>query len=229
MYDFNSDLQAWRKYTLRVHSRRFAKNDFYTSCLTYVEGKGHSTIARADCDRSKVLEIGTGGGEHIPYESAETLKDYTAADVRQDFLDLVKKQFPEISTHLVNGIRLPFADGSFTTCIAHAVLEHVSTLDETLAEVSRVLSSRGSFLVVVPTNGSLCVNLFKLALSYLTLRANGIARPSYIWNFENVNNLSRVRALLHKHPDIQIQRALPFRFLPAQLSPLFFFHCRKRS
>lgn len=229
MYDFQKDLEAWERYAIRAHSRRFVKQDFYVGSQSLVETKGHQLIAAADCDRSRILEIGTGGGEHIAFERPDALENYFAADIKPQFLSLVKQQFPRVTTVLLDGTSLPFEDGFFTTCIASAVLEHVSALDATLIEIDRVLAPNGSLLVVVPTNGSLCINLFKLLVTYPTLRANGIARPSYIWHFENVNSMARIRALLWKNFDITTHQSVPLRFLPAALSPLYFFHCRKRA
>jgi SAM-dependent methyltransferase len=58
---------------------------------------------------------------------------------------------PRLRTQLVEATRLPFPDGAFDVVVAAWMLCHVPSLDETLAEIARVLASHGAFVAV--TNG----------------------------------------------------------------------------
>src|SRR5262249_30739879 len=151
------------------------------------------------------------------------LKDYTVVDIEPSFLDLIKKYYPQVKTALVADSRIPFPDASFTAVIAASVLEHIPSLEETLTEVRRVLVPGGSFLVLVPRNGGFLVEMFKLFVTYPTLKAKGIRRPKNIWHYENANSFQRVRALLTKHFRIQDEAPIPFSRLPGWMSPLHFF------
>lgn len=227
-YDFQKDYALWKEYARRAHSRNFAgKKDVYVSLQSIVERVGHRKIAEAACDRSCVLEIGAGGGEHIEFEK-NSLNDYTAVDIEPKFLELIKEHYPAVKAVQVAGSALPFPDRSFTTVIAASTLEHIPTLEETLAETRRVLTENGDFLVLVPRNGSLIVNLFKVFVTYPTLRLKGIRRPGLIWHYENANTFQRVRVLLSKYFLVKDEAPVPCSWMPEAFSPLHFFHCVRK-
>lgn len=227
-YDFNKDYSFWKRYAVQAHSRNFSKKDIYVSLQSIVENIGHRRIALACCNRERILEVGVGGGEHIGFEMNQTdLKNYTAVDIEPAFLELVKKQYPEVEAVQVDGSKLPFPDNHFTTIISSAVLEHIPDLEGTLKEIDRVLVDNGDFLVLVPRNGGLLIELFKRFVTYPTLWLKGIQRPSLIWHYENANMFNRIKVLLMKHFFIKVESPVPFARLPECFSPLHFFHCTK--
>lgn len=228
-YNFQKDYLTWKNYARHAHSRNFTKNDFYISSQSIVERFGHQKIARANCNRQKILEIGVGGGEHIEFEKGTVdLKNYTAVDIESSFLELVKKHYPEVNTVHISGCLLPFSESYFTTVIAASTLEHIPSLDDSLREIQRVLVPDGDFLVLVPRNGGLLIELFKGLVTYPTLRLNGIKRPSLIWHYENANSFKRIKVLLMKYFEILEEAPVPFSWLPSLLSPLHFFHCANK-
>ncbi|GEM_PF-4990962 len=224
-YNFHTDYAAWKHYALRAHSRNFEKRDWYISLQSIVERVGHRKIARAHCNRARILEIGAGGGEHIAYEKRSDFKNYTAVDIEPAFLHVIKAHYPEVQTVQVSGSSLPFPDAHFTTVIAASTLEHIPTLEDSLKEVRRALSDDGDFLVLVPRNGGFLIELFKYFVTYPTLKLNGIQRPHLIWHYENANAFQRIRVLLMKYFHVQAEAPVPFAWLPSFLSPLHFFHC----
>lgn len=226
-YDFSKDYALWKSYAIQAHSRNFAKRDVYIALQSVIERVGHRKIIQASCNRSHILEIGVGGGEHIGFEKERGLENYTAVDIDPVFLDLVRNHYPEVKTVQVSGSQLPFPSAHFTTVISTAALEHIPTLEDSLREIKRVLVEAGDFLVLVPRNGSLLVELFKRLVTYPILRLKGIRKPSFIWHYENVNSFNRIRVLLTKHFSIKEESPIPFCWLPEWMSPLHFFHCVK--
>jgi hypothetical protein len=89
------------------------------------------------------------------------------------------------------------------------------------------LASDGRLIVVVPTNGSIVVGLFKIFVTYPFLLRKGIKRPALIWHLENVNHFKRIKALLTLRFEIRLQESLPIRFAHWWLSPLVLFECRR--
>lgn len=224
-FNFARDHLIWKNYALRAHARNFEKMDTYVLLQSIVERSGHQRIANVSCDRSRTLEIGVGGGEHLEFEKKAGLQNYTTVDIEPQFLNLVKKYYPEIRTVQVNGSSLPFPDAHFTTVISANTLEHIATLEDTLAEVQRILVINGDFLILVPRNGGLMVELFKRLVTYPFLRLRGIRHPSLIWHYENANSFLRIRVLLMKYFQVKEEAPVPFSWLPAWISPLHFFHC----
>lgn len=225
VYNFKRDYEKFHRYAHRFHERNIVSQDFYSATQSIVEKKAHLKVANAKVDRTRILEIGGGGGEHLVFEKNKSLDNYVVTDIQSDFLEIIKKQF-NVTTVASDGNLLPFTDDSFSACIATSVLEHVVQLEKTLLEVKRVLKKDGDFLVVVPTNGGILIEIYKLLVSYPFMSFNGIKKPSYIWHYENVNCFKRVNALLHIHFKIVEKCSIPFSFFPLFLSPLYFFHCR---
>ncbi len=52
---------------------------------------------------------------------------------------------------VANACRMPFASGSFATVFSNCVMEHITPLEEALAEVGRVLRPGGRFVFSVPS------------------------------------------------------------------------------
>lgn len=228
-YTFNDDLAIWRDYTLKIHSRNIEGSDFYVGTQSVVENIAHRYVANLNSDRSNMLEIGIGGGEHTLYQTKRgEFGSYTAVDIRQDFIDIAQKQFPEVKCIKINGTDLPFDNNSVTTAVAIGVLEHVVNLDTFLNNLKNVMAEGSKFFVVIPTNGCLLLNLFKLCVSYPSLLRKGIKRPDKIWHYENVNNLIRVEVFLERHFDIKTKKGIPFSLLGKHFSPLYFYECEVR-
>jgi SAM-dependent methyltransferase len=60
------------------------------------------------------------------------------------------------------GHQLPVRDGSIDLLICHHALEHLAPLDETLAEMARVLKPGGKCYISVPNGYSLCDAIYRL-------------------------------------------------------------------
>ena len=103
---------------------------------------------------ARILDFGCGPGTLV--EAARGLGlDCSGADAfyegEQD-LPLVRKSglFGTAIRKIEDG-RVPFDDGSFDLIVSNQVLEHVDRLDETLAELSRLIRRDGLLLFLFPT------------------------------------------------------------------------------
>jgi len=227
MRSIHDDLERWRDYVARIHARHSPgrRRDAYTSLQTVVERSGHRMIARGTQGSTRVLEIGIGGGEHLcEEEGSAPTRLYVGVDLSLDHLRIARRLAP-CALVQADATRLPFQGGTFDSCIASGVLEHVADLEALLLEVRRILRPGGALHVVVPTNGSLAVGLFKWLVSYPSMLFQGIRRPSSVWHHENVNHFRRVACLLEKHFMLTVSRAIPLKHVPWFLSPLWYFRC----
>lgn len=227
MYDFKNDYDKWCHYARRLHERNLVGQDLYCLTQSIIEKKAHREVARTKASRTRILEIGGGGGEHIVFEKNIKSHNYVVIDIEKDFLNIIRKQF-DIITIAADGCELPFKADSFSTIISTSVFEHVTQLEKMLLEIKRILQKGGDLLVIVPTNGSLIIGVYKLLISYPFMFFNGIKKPNYIWNYLNINSFKRINALLHFHFLIASKRSIPFAIFPPFLSPLYFYHCRKQ-
>lgn len=108
-----------------------------------------------------LLDLGCGLGRHA-FEAARIGARVVACDYSEGELKEVRATFgamavagevSELScTGTVNGdgVRLPFADGSFDRVIAAEVLEHIPDDQDALVELARVLRPGGTIAVTVP-------------------------------------------------------------------------------
>ena len=120
-------------------------------------------VKRSPKDFRRTLEIGAGLGEHLEYEqlTPEQERNYVAVDVRENMLAELRRRFPRVQARVADcQSRLDFPDGYFERVIAIHVLEHLPNLPAAVREMRRLCHpERGSFLVVIPCEGSLATRL----------------------------------------------------------------------
>ncbi len=109
----------------------------------------------------RVLDLGAGFGRHA-FETARRGANVVAVDLALDELVATNDTFaamylagelPNVHTTVTqaDGLRLPFADGSFDRIIASEVLEHVTDDLGVMAELFRVLAPGGRLAATVPS------------------------------------------------------------------------------
>jgi len=226
MRNAHRDMELWESIAVESHSRHSRKTSAYINLQSVVEGRAHRLVAQRVRGAARVLEIGVGGGEHLVFRHPETGSErYTGLDLSTEYAEICRQKFG-IDVVCCDAAEMPFENDEFDCIIAISILEHVERLNDTLASVKRVLAPGGSFHVVIPTNGSIAVNAFKMVMTYPTLRRRGIKRPDLVWHTLNVNSFKRVRALLHHHFGTVRETPVPFGFAPWWLSPLWAFECK---
>ena len=57
--------------------------------------------------------------------------------------------------------RIPFAGGSFDLVICHHGLEHIPNVEETLAEIGRILKPDGRLVISIPNGYGLCDSIYR--------------------------------------------------------------------
>ncbi len=101
----------------------------------------------------KVLEIGSGVGEHIAHENL-TNTDYHALEFRPEMAKMIKDRFPQVKVIIGDCQKtLDFKDSFFDKVITIHVLEHLPNLPAALKEIHRVLKPDGEFCIVIPCEG----------------------------------------------------------------------------
>jgi ubiquinone/menaquinone biosynthesis C-methylase UbiE len=113
-----------------------------------LDGLRNELLATA---RASVLEIGFGTGLNAPHYPSE-VERVVALDSNPGVECLARKRIHAASIpidfQLGTGERLPFVDGAFDTVVTTLVLCSVRDVDGALAEIRRVLSPAGRYLVL---------------------------------------------------------------------------------
>ena len=110
--------------------------------------KLHEKVLTLCPDRSKVLDVGCGGG--ILLKKAKDKKicevygvDFSSVAVnvcKKNGLNVIQSKLPDI----------PYTDNSFDVVICSEVLEHLSEPEKTIKQMLRVLKPNGTFIITVP-------------------------------------------------------------------------------
>lgn len=97
----------------------------------------------------KLLEVGFKEGLFM-----ELCRDAgiqaTGLEVVESYYNRLHREHPELDLVLYDGMAMPLADASFDAVVSYQVLEHVGSLETTLAECIRVLKPGGIMYHVVP-------------------------------------------------------------------------------
>lgn len=106
----------------------------------------------------RVLDVGSGAGSFAGYPVRCAV---VAFDEDVDAFQTAAS--PPEGCYRVFGKShaMPFGAGAFDLVICHHVLEHVSQLEETLAEIRRVLKPGGRFYAAVPNGYGLCDGIYR--------------------------------------------------------------------
>lgn len=96
----------------------------------------------------KVLEIGGGSGEHLPYVGYVPKTSYTSVDIRNQFVDT---HTDKLSFDLINKLdfvvgdaqKLPFPKSTFDRVFSTCLLHHVDDVLAVLLEARRVTVGGG--------------------------------------------------------------------------------------
>jgi phosphatidylethanolamine/phosphatidyl-N-methylethanolamine N-methyltransferase len=140
----------------------------------------HSTMEKAWGERNrfrKVLEVGSGNGEHIDFVKHE-FDLYVMLDLRKTELKSKWKSDSRIKTVEGNAESLPFETGEFDRVISTCLLHHVDHPELVLSEIERVLSQNGTATIFLSCDPGLAVR----ALRKLT-----VARSASKKGFEGYN------------------------------------------
>lgn len=94
----------------------------------------------------RVLDIGTGEGQLARLATATGSTGVIGVDPTLAQVEVATRKGGHAHYLRAEAATLPFADESFDGVLACLVFEHISAMDEAIAEVSRVLKPGGRFL-----------------------------------------------------------------------------------
>jgi SAM-dependent methyltransferase len=98
---------------------------------------------------AEILEIGSGTGNLLHRLTSDGYRA-RGVEINRDLVEEGRRWHGDLPLQLVEGVRLPFGDGSFDLVLSFDVFEHIPDSDAHLAEVRRVLRPGGYYLMQTP-------------------------------------------------------------------------------
>lgn len=145
---------------------------------------------------SKVLEIGSGNGEHLKFINHDYSKYYMFDQVNPKKLVKSKKiKFVKGDVH-----KMPFKTKTFDRIILTCVLHHLIDPMKALEQINRVAKSGAEVSILLPTDPGLFFRLARFILADRNLKIFGI---------ENIN---LIRALEHRNHYISLDAMIKSTF-----------------
>ena len=145
---------------------------------------------------AKILDLGCDDGVWTKCVSNKIgSKDIFGIDVEVENLLKAKKRGIKTVKSDLNS-KFPFKDSSFDVIHANQVIEHISSLDNFISEIHRVLKS-GGYVVISTENGSSWHNIFAsimgwqiFSLTNVSSKKLGVGNPISLHGGENISNAS---------------------------------------
>ena len=107
--------------------------------------------AAATAKGQTVLDLGCNVGYGTAI-LASTAARAVGIDVSDQAIQEARSRFPAAEFQVVDGMRLPFADGSFDLLTSMQVIEHIVDYDNYLSEIRRVLRPGGTAFFATPNS-----------------------------------------------------------------------------
>jgi 2-polyprenyl-3-methyl-5-hydroxy-6-metoxy-1,4-benzoquinol methylase len=112
-----------------------------------------------DGNIDRILDIGSGDGSLLNCLEDWYTAEIVGGDIKREYVQYESEKVSRSTVLQFNGDCLPFARSSFDLIFCTQVIEHVSNPEALLAEVSRVLTESGIFVVTTPNPNSLAARL----------------------------------------------------------------------
>ncbi len=101
----------------------------------------------------RILDFGCGTGDAARHFS-ELGHQVVGVDISESAIRLAKRQVPSAEFELIDSeTKIPFPDKSFDVCFCTEVIEHLFDIKGFIAEIHRLLTGEGLFLLTTPYHG----------------------------------------------------------------------------
>lgn len=189
--------------------------------LSFTQNWGHLVTERflENCDM--VLDMGCGAGEHQSF--GRNKRKYIALDIDLDVIKIGRENHYNNLAVQGDACNLPFGDGKFDGVVSVYCLEHLKSLDKSIAEIYRVLKPGGVLALSIPTEGLLFRLGRRLVTAPFAKRKLGFktikAYEDYVAE-HHINSVEDVFAAINKRFDSVRTLFFPFNKLGKDLNLL---------
>jgi SAM-dependent methyltransferase len=117
----------------------------------------------------RVLDVGTGTGILIPYIMKHGPSEIHACDLAEKMLRRVKREFPQVMTHLCDVGNLQLPDASLDVVFINACFSNIVDKSKCLDNLHRLMRGKGRLVVSHPLGRGFIAELKKRAPFHLEL------------------------------------------------------------
>lgn len=184
-------------------------NYFESLCNDGLQGRGSSYFHKLienyweNKTSKRVLEVGAGSGEHLPFLNTNTLENiesYSLLDIRPEspnFKDFLKQleikntNFRARKFQWVQGSveKIPFPDNSVDRVVSTCLFHHIENPLLAFQELRRVVVVGGEIAIGLPTDPGILNRAIKRFMTYPKAKRIGIANPELIYALEHRNHI----------------------------------------
>lgn len=223
--------KAWIEYRERF-AQVYDESNYGSPLQSYVMRASHKLVEKQFDDKAhfdRVLEIGAGTGEHLPFVR-HRFSNYVLTDLDPETLAVAKKKLhglhqEKISFEVQTGGRLDYPDATFDRVVAVHVLEHIYQPHLVIKELYRVLKKGGVLSILIPTDPGLAWRLGRRLGPRKNALAQGIAYD-YVMAREHVNSCNNLIAILRHYFPVAAESWWPLPVRSIDLNLFFAFHAR---
>lgn len=183
---------------------------FESLCNTGVQGRGssyfHNLIEKywVNVSPERILEVGAGSGEHLPYLKKLTLNNvetYTLLDIRPEsdnfkgFLHELEIRNPNFEPKKFQWIQgsveeIPFPDNCVDRVVSTCLFHHLENPLQAFQELRRVVVTEGEIAIGLPTDPGILNRAIKRLFTYPKAKKIGIKNPQLIYALEHRNHIN---------------------------------------
>jgi SAM-dependent methyltransferase len=163
-----------------------------------VSNAAYSAMQDVDLAGKRVLELGPGEGDHVPFWRSRP-ESYVLAGGEEVHLERARSRLAQAGVDSETVLmrrdpdpRLPFADDSFDVVVAFFCLELLLPLEAYIREIKRILRPGGRLVGAVQCAGGLAWGLGRALRSRRWLQRNTSVNPDKITCWEHAHFASRV-------------------------------------
>lgn len=221
--------KAWTEYREKF-SEVYDESNYSSPLQSFVMRESHKLVEKIfdhNTYFSKVLEVGAGTGEHLPFVKHK-FETYTLSDLDPKTLEVAKQKFANenksnLSFETQTGSQLKYPDNTFDRLIATHVLEHIYQPHLVIKEWRRVLKDGGVISILIPTDPGVAWRLGR----HLGPRKNAIKKGiayDYVMAREHVNSCNNLISLLYYYFPESKEAWWPFRIASIDLNLFYSFN-----
>jgi phosphatidylethanolamine/phosphatidyl-N-methylethanolamine N-methyltransferase len=221
--------KAWIEYREKF-ADVYDDSNYSSPLQSLVMRASHKLTEKAFDDQvhfNRVLEIGAGTGEHLPFVR-HRFNEYILTDLDSKTLDIAKNKLSgahheKLGFEAQAGEGLAYADNTFNRIVTTHVLEHIYQPHLALKEWCRVLKDGGVLSILIPTDPGLAWRLGRHFGPRKNAIAQGIAYD-YVMAREHVNSCNNLIAILRYYFPEAKEAWWPFPIASIDLNLFFCFH-----
>ena len=178
-----------------AHSQNYKKNRIRSNIdhklSGFAESWSHKIIAKNNFNKNKILEVGAGNLNHVPYE-----KNYERYDVVEPWSELINTSIYKTDIDDKYNYLNEIKDKTYNRIISIFTFEHLENLPNDIEFIKNILTKNGVLQVAIPCEGELAFKIGWMFTTGLMFKIRYGLDYSKIMKYEHINTLDEIIILL---------------------------------